>query len=69
MINAKIIGEKLKIHRKARGFTRKDLADMLARHESTIYKMEQGNINIYAEDLFYIADVLNVNIYDFGRWQ
>lgn len=56
------IGARIRIYRKAIGFTMEDLALAIHKSKSTISKYECGDVSIDAETLFDIADALQISV-------
>jgi transcriptional regulator with XRE-family HTH domain len=62
----RVIADKIKKFRKAKKLTQKDMAEFLRINKQVYHFMENNKRRIYAEDLFQIAGILGINIYDFG---
>ena len=62
----KTIGRKIKTHRESKKLTQRELAEFVNLDYQAISRIELGKQIIKAEDLFDIAGVLGVCIYDFG---
>lgn len=60
----KYVGNKIKEYRKLKGYTQLDLAKKLNIRNTTVSEYERGNINIDADSLFQIADVLDIKVDD-----
>jgi len=63
----KTIGHKIKIFREQKRFTQKELSEYISLDRTAISRIELNKQIIKAEDLFDIAGVLGINIYDFGK--
>jgi len=63
----KTIGQKIKIFREQKRFTQVELSKYISLDRAAISRVELNKQVIKAEDLFDIAGVLGINIYDFGR--
>ena len=63
----KTIGQKIKIFREQKRFTQEELSKYISLDRTAISRIELNKQVIKAEDLFDIAGVLGINIYDFGK--
>ena len=62
----KTIGQKLRIFREQKRFTQEELSEYINLDHAAISRIELNKQVIKAEDLFDIAGILGINIYDFG---
>ncbi len=62
----RIIAGKIKTFRKGKRLTQKDMAEFLGISKETYFRIENNKRYIFAEELFDIAGILGINIYDFG---
>lgn len=60
------IGTKIRILRKAKGYTQQDLADLLGVQRATISNYEVGRRSPHIKELGRIAELLGVNLEYFG---
>lgn len=68
MIDNKFIADRIKDARKSRGYTQAKLAEFLNRTPSNISDIERYRVQVNAEDLFFIAQVLQKPIeFFFGQ--
>ena len=64
----KILGERLKILRKSKGLTQKEMADILDMTDRNYQRFEYGKINVSATTLYFLADFFQVTTdYLLGR--
>jgi HTH-type transcriptional regulator/antitoxin HipB len=56
------LGEQIRLTRRARGISRKKLADQIAMHIGNYAHIEQGKQNVTFETLLRIADGLGVDL-------
>lgn len=61
----KFVGNKIKDFRKKKKLSQTDLANLIGVTNSSVSEYERGHVNIDADMLFKIADVLNVKVDDF----
>ncbi len=64
----RVIAKKIRIFRKQAGITQTSLAKSLGVSDQIMNHIERGRRYILAEELFTLAEALEVNIYDFGEW-
>ncbi len=57
---AKIVGENLKMARRAKGLTQKELADELKKYQSDYSEYETGKIQLDYEKIVYLCKRLDV---------
>ena len=61
----KFVGNKIKEFRKKKKLNQYDLAKQIGVTNTSVSEYERGNVNIDADTLFKIAEVLNVKVDDF----
>ena len=63
------IGDKIRMYRKVRGMTLKQLADTIHKSRATVSKYETGEITLDVETLFEISQALHVNLNQLTDYQ
>ena len=67
IFNRKTIGQKIKTFRNKMGFTQSELADIIGCSKQRIYYLEHGRREPLAVEVFNLAYVFGITMYDFGR--
>ena len=67
IFNRKTIGKKIKTFRNKMGFTQAELADIIGCGKQRIYYLEHGRREPLAVEVFNLAYVFGITMYDFGR--
>lgn len=60
-MNTKEIGQKVKQLRRKKGFTQKDLGELLGYSEAHISHLENGSRNLSIKDIKKLSDIFNVS--------
>lgn len=67
IFNRKTIGQKIKTFRRKMGFTQSELADIIGCGKQRIYYLEHGRREPLAREIYDLAYVFQISMYDFGR--
>ena len=67
IFNRKTIGQKIKTFRRKMGFTQAELADIIGCSKQRVYYLEHGRCEPLAVEVFNLAYVFGITMYDFGR--